>query len=210
MAVRSASKQSKAVEVEPVPAAPAESESSGASPESIAGHVEALICSSERPISRSQLVEALTASPDLAPIGAIDAAAVVRAVEHLNSAYEQGGRAFRIEQISGGYRLMTLPKFATTVSGLLKSRQHAKLSRAAIETLAIVAYRQPITRAELESIRGVACGEVLKGLMEKRLVTITGRAEEVGRPLLYGTTKQFLDAFGLSSVRDLPSVQDGG
>lgn len=210
MAVRSSSKQLKAVEVEPVPDAHADSEPSGASPELIAGHVEALICSSERPISRSQLVEALGASPDLAPLGPIDSAAVVRAVEHLNSAYGQGGRSFRIEQVSGGYRLMTLPMFAPTVSGLLKSRQNSKLSRAAVETLAIVAYRQPITRAELESIRGVACGEVLKGLMEKRLVTITGRAEEVGRPLLYGTTKQFLDAFGLSSVRDLPSIRDGG
>ena len=210
MAPRSGSTQSKAVEVEPIPDAPAESVASGASPELIAGHVEALICSSERPISRSQLVEALAASPDLASVAPIDTASVVRAVEHLNSAYDQGGRAFRVEQVSGGYRLMTLPRFAPTVSGLLKSRLHSKLSRAAIETLAIVAYRQPITRAELEAIRGVACGEVLKGLMEKRLVTNTGRAEEVGRPLLYGTTKQFLDAFGLSSVRDLPSMQDGG
>jgi segregation and condensation protein B len=82
------------------------------------------------------------------------------------------------------------------------------LSRAGLESLAIIAYRQPVTRAQLEAIRGVACGEVLRTLMDRRLITIKGRAEELGRPLLYATTKEFLDAFGLSSIKDLPSVGD--
>ena len=83
----------------------------------------------------------------------------------------------------------------------------SRLSRPAIETLAIIAYKQPITRAKLEAIRGVGCGEVLKSLLERRLIAVTGRAEELGRPMLYGTTRQFLDAFGIRSVKDLPSVE---
>ena len=83
-----------------------------------------------------------------------------------------------------------------------------RLSKPALETLAIIAYRQPVTRAELEAIRGVACGEVVRTLMERRLVKITGRAEELGRPMLYGTTRQFLDTFGLASVKDLPKPED--
>ena len=80
--------------------------------------------------------------------------------------------------------------------------------RAAVETLAIIAYKQPITRAQLEAIRGVSCGEVIKSLMDRRIITIKGRAEELGRPMLYGTTRQFLDHFGLASIKDLPTVQE--
>ncbi|MBY0261687.1 MAG: SMC-Scp complex subunit ScpB, partial [Phycisphaerales bacterium] len=115
---------------------------------------------------------------------------------------------FRIERIAGGYRVMTLPAFGPVLEAYHGKRERHALSRAAIETLAIIAYKQPITRAALESIRGVACGEVLRSLMERRLVTIVGRAEEVGRPMLYGTSKAFLETFGLASVKDLPSVDD--
>jgi segregation and condensation protein B len=100
---------------------------------------------------------------------------------------------------------MTLPEHAETLAEFHRSRLPGKLSRAAVETLAIIAYKQPITRAQLEAIRGVSCGEVLKSLMERRIVTIKGRAEELGRPMLYGTTKQFLDQFGLASINDLPT-----
>ena len=89
-----------------------------------------------------------------------------------------------------------------------RSRASTRLSKPALETLAIIAYRQPITRAELEAIRGVACGEVVRSLMERKMVKITGRAEELGRPMLYGTTRQFLDTFGLSSVKDLPKPEE--
>ena len=85
-----------------------------------------------------------------------------------------------------------------------------RLSRAALETLSIIAYRQPVTRASLEAIRGVACGEILRALLERRLVMIKGRAEELGRPMLYGTTKHFLDVFGLSSLKDLPKPEEFG
>lgn len=130
------------------------------------------------------------------------------AVELLNAHYTETKRAFRIESIAGGYRLMTLPKFAPVLEAYHGKRERHGVSRAALETLSIIAYKQPITRAGLENIRGVACGEVLRSLIERRLVTIVGRAEELGRPMLYGTTRAFLETFGLSSVKDLPSVED--
>ncbi len=126
----------------------------------------------------------------------------------LNESYAQSGRSFRIEQVAGGFRVMTLPAHAKVVASIHQARVWARLTRASIETLAIVAYKQPITRAQLDAIRGVACGEVLRTLMERRLVTIRGRAEELGRPILYGTTKQFLDHFGLSTLTDLPTLTE--
>lgn len=132
-------------------------------------------------------------------------AQVERAIAALNEAYEKTGRAFRIEAIAGGYRVMTLASLAEPVAAFRKAKQGGKLSKPAVESLAIIAYRQPITRQELEAIRGVSCGEVLRSLLERRLVTITGRAEELGRPMLYGTTKAFLDQFGLASLKDLPA-----
>jgi segregation and condensation protein B len=90
---------------------------------------------------------------------------------------------------------------------LHQQRQQSRLSQAALETLAIIAYRQPVMRAEIEAIRGVACGEVLRGLLERRMIRVTGRAEELGRPMLYGTTKEFLRLFGVAGLGDLPDVQ---
>ncbi|MGE3108525.1 MAG: SMC-Scp complex subunit ScpB [Phycisphaerales bacterium] len=130
------------------------------------------------------------------------------AIESLNSAYEQTGRAFRIELLAGGYRVMTLPRYSWAIAAYQGSRAKTSLSPAGLEALAIIAYKQPITRAKLEAIRGVACGEILRTLLDRRLITITGRAEELGRPLLYGTSKRFLELFGLSSLKDLPSADE--
>lgn len=179
--------------------------SSATPPESLvdaALAVEALLVTSDRPLSTEQLADAARAQPG----SVLDAADVEAAIASLNADYERTGRSFRIEKVAGGYRLMTLPEFAPVIAAHQKARASTRLSKAAIETLAIIAYRQPVTRAEVEAIRGVACGETIKTLMERRLVTIKGRAEEVGRPMLYGTTKQFLDAFGLSSLKDLPAT----
>ena len=129
-------------------------------------------------------------------------------IEALNGEYEKTGRSFRIESVAGGLQILTLPEFNEDIGRLKGVRNQAKLSQAALETLAIIAYRQPILRADLESIRGVACGEVLRGLMERRLVRIAGRAEELGRPMLYGTTKEFLEIFGLASLDDLPQAKE--
>jgi segregation and condensation protein B len=130
------------------------------------------------------------------------------AVAALNASYERTGRSFRVEAVAGGYRVMTLSRYAADIARLRSVKVSARLSRAAVETLAIIAYKQPITRAELEAIRGVSCGEVLKSLLERRLVTIKGRAEELGRPMLYGTTREFLDHFGLASIKDLPTIEE--
>jgi segregation and condensation protein B len=130
------------------------------------------------------------------------------AVATLNASYAETGRAFRIESLANGYQVLTLPAFGPLLARLKGERQQNRLSQAALETLAIIAYRQPILRADLESIRGVACGEVLKSLMDRRLVRIVGRAEEVGRPMLYGTTREFLRVFGLASPAELPQGKE--
>ena len=161
------------------------------------------------------VVEAILFTTDspLAPAKIANVAqAPLRAVKHaisaLNARYEQAGSAFRIEEIAGGFQMMTLGEYHEVLSRLLQVRADTRLSGAAMETLAIIAYRQPILRADIEVIRGVASGEVLRGLMEKQLVKIVGRAEVLGRPMLYGTTKRFLEIFGLASLEDLPRVEE--
>lgn len=129
---------------------------------------------------------------------------VRRAIERLNGSYAETSRTFRIAAVAGGWQIMTLPQFGPLLVRLRGERLQTRLSQAALESLSIIAYRQPILRADLESIRGVACGEILKSLMDRRLVRIVGRAEEVGRPMLYGTTKEFLRVFGIASLDDLP------
>jgi segregation and condensation protein B len=130
-----------------------------------------------------------------------------KAVKALNEQYQAGGRSFRVEQVAGGYQILTLPEFGDALKRLHQREADAKLTKAALETLAIVAYKQPILRADVEAIRGCACGETIRSLMEKHLVKIAGRAEEPGRPILYGTTKRFLELFGLNSLKDLPQSE---
>lgn len=164
--------------------------------------IEALVLSSDRPLSSGRLAEA-------AGLEAAGAAGAIRdAIAHLNEQYQATGRVFRIEPVAGGFRAVALPAYAGALAALHGARESHTLSRAALETLSIIAYRQPVTRADLEAIRGVACGEVLRSLLDKRLVDIAGRAEELGRPMLYATTRRFLEAFGLASIKDLPGVQD--
>lgn len=173
-------------------------------PVGIDAAVEAMLISVDRPIPAAKIAEPLGPLLD-APV---DAAAVEASVARLNEAYDREGRAFRIEPVSGGFRLMTRPEHAPVIAAMHRARATTRLSRASLETLAIIAYRQPMTRAELEAIRGVACGEVLRSLLERRMIKITGRAEELGRPMLYGTTAQFLDAFGLATIKDLPKPEE--
>ena len=171
--------------------------------------VEAMLICTERPLPAARIGEALVAAGLVRAEEAAGADRVARAaVEQLNREYEQGNRAFRIDAVAGGYRVMTVPGQAAAVAAIRGAQARTALSRAAVETLAIIAYKQPLTRASLEAIRGVACGEILRSLIDRRLVTIAGRAEEPGRPMLYGTTKRFLEVFGLSSLKDLPSVEE--
>lgn len=125
-------------------------------------------------------------------------------VRRLNGLYDEGHSAFRAEEIAGGFRLMSRPKFGSWLRRLHRSPIELRLSGPAMETLAVVAYRQPALRAEIEAIRGVDCGEILRQLMERELVRIAGRSDDLGRPYLYGTTRRFLEVFGMRGLDDLP------
>ena len=125
-------------------------------------------------------------------------------IGHLNRRYDEVGRAFHVKKIAGGYQMLTRPQFFDWINRLEHSPSRIRLSTAARETLTVVAYRQPIIKAEIESIRGVSCGEMLRQLLEKGLVKISGRSEDLGRPFLYATTRQFLAEFGFNSIQDLP------
>jgi segregation and condensation protein B len=125
-------------------------------------------------------------------------------LKQLQSRYDADGTAFQVHELAGGFQLLTRSAYHRWLAPLRRKADDIRLTGAAKETLAIVAYRQPIMRAEIEAIRGVHCGETLRLLMEKGLVKITGRDDSLGRPVLYGTTKKFLQHFGLKSLRDLP------
>jgi len=161
--------------------------------------LESLLFSTHHPLTAGRLAE-LMDLPTTRPLR--------KAIKALNGEYEQSGRSFRVEQVAGGYQLLTLPEYGEYLQKLHQRDADTKLTKAALETLAIIAYKQPILRAEIESIRGVQCGETIRSLMEKHLVKIAGRAEEPGRPILYGTTKRFLELFGLNSLKDLPQEQN--
>ncbi len=167
----------------------------------LSSRIEALILSSDRPLTESRMGELLGLS------GAGTTKTLRDAIDELNRQYLKSSRSFRIEKLAGGWQMLTLTQFGPLLARLHADRQTSKLSHAALETLSIIAYRQPIIRAEIEAIRGVACGEVLRGLLERRLIKIVGRAEELGRPMLYGTTSEFLKVFGLARIEDLPDVE---
>jgi len=157
--------------------------------------IEALLFSTHHPLTAGRLAE-LVDVKSTRPIR--------RAIKALNDRYESARGSFRIEQVAGGFQMLTLSEFGPLVKKLVQRDADAKVSPAAMETLAVIAYKQPILRADIEAIRGVACGETIRSLMEKRLVKIAGRAEVPGRPILYGTTKRFLEIFGLNALSDLP------
>jgi segregation and condensation protein B len=161
--------------------------------------VEAVLFASDEPLSAERLVNIVEA-------GSVKK--IRECIEKLNEKYNEGEFSFRIEQIAGGYQMMTLSEFNYWLKKLVRVRTDTKLSPAALETLAIVAYKQPVIRADIEAIRGVASGEVIRNLMFKGLVKMVGKAEVLGRPMLYGTTKKFLDIFGLHTLKDLPTVEE--
>ena len=158
---------------------------------------EAILFATDAPLPAAKIARIL---------GVGDARSVRKHIETLNARYEQTGAAFRIEEVGGGFQMLTLPAYNNWVGKLLSVRRETKLSPAALETLAVVAYRQPVLRANVEAIRGVTVGDVLNRLREMGLVKIVGRAEVIGRPMLYGTTRKFLEVFGLASLEDLPKV----
>jgi segregation and condensation protein B len=163
--------------------------------------VEAALFAADEPLSPRKLATVA---------GLADTAEARRQVEALRAFFQTDGSAFQIEEIAGGWQLRTRAEFHPWLVRLRRTYPDQlahRLSGAALETLAIIAYRQPIMRADIEGIRGVQCGELLGLLMEKGLVRIAGRDDSLGRPILYGTTKKFLQTFGLNSLKDLPEVE---
>ncbi len=168
--------------------------------------LEAVLMTADRALKAQAIIDPLnllesTADP-------ITQESLDAAIDALNEDYESTNRSFRIERVAAGYRIMTLPEFAPVVAAMHRARAGTRLTRTQLETLSIIAYRQPVTRAELENIRGVACGDIVRALMDRGLVKITGRAEVLGRPMLYGTTPRFLDTFGLANLKDLPKPEE--
>jgi segregation and condensation protein B len=168
--------------------------------------VEALIFASDEPISENEIIRAIKGI-DGEEIE-ITSADINQVVEELNKKYEENGNSFKIKKIANGFIFATTEISAKYVGFLSSEKSKRRLSQAALETLAIIAYKQPITKPELEQIRGVNSDYILNTLLEKNLITITGRAETIGRPLLYGTTIEFLKYFGLYNLSDLPKPRE--
>jgi len=159
--------------------------------------VEAVILGTPEPLSAQRIAAVV---PYAKP------AKIKKLVDELNSEYIAQGRAFEIVEVAGGYQMRTLPEFANQLQQIQPQRP-LRLSKAALETLAIVAYKQPVTRGDVEDVRGVDAGAVLRSLLERKLVRLAGHKEVPGRPMLYGTTRRFLEVFGLESLEDLPSLR---
>ena len=161
--------------------------------------IEALLFASDAPLSAADLARG---EEDL------DEAGVVAAIEALRAEYEAEGRAFQVYEIAGGFQLLTRPEYSPHLERFETVPRNTRLSAAALEVLAIIAYRQPIGRSEVEEIRGVGSAHVLRTLQDLDLIEIVGRGEGLGRPLLFGTTQRFLDHFGFSSLEDLPKPDE--
>lgn len=161
--------------------------------------VEALILASPDPLGGKKIADMID---DLTP------SKVAQAVAALNNNYMEIGSSFRIREISGGYQFYIVNEFAGFVQEMFARRRKLRLTRASLETLAIIAYKQPVTKVEIEQIRGVASDGVIHNLLEKKMLTITGRAATVGKPLQYGTTDEFLKFFGLNKIADLPKMSE--
>ena len=175
--------------------------------------IEALLFSAQRPLTPKELVSAIKgagAEDELAPneFAKTNEAEVSAALEQLKIEYIEQGRAFQVLEKADGWQLASDPAYARWVRGLFPAAKPQRLSPPALETLAIIAYRQPITRADVEVVRGVAIDGVLQSLMERGLVKIAGRAEVPGRPLLYETTQFFLEHFGLKNLDELPNAEE--
>ena len=168
--------------------------------------IESLIFASDEPISSTEIVKAIKEidGDDIS----VTNKDVEETVDYLNNCYEENDRAFRILRIANGFTFGTKPEYAKYIGYLSSEKSRRRLSQAALETLAIIAYKQPITKPEIETIRGVNSDYIINSLLEKNLITIKGRAETIGRPLLYGTTDEFLMYFGLNKIADLPKPRE--
>jgi segregation and condensation protein B len=161
--------------------------------------IEALLFASDTPLSINKLKAVLDELPDDKIKGLVD---------ELNRKYEENNQSFAIREIAGGYQMYTRPEYAPWINPLYSLKKAQRLSHAGLETLAIIAYRQPVVKSTLDQIRGVDSGGVIHTLLERKFITILGREESAGRPLIYGTTEEFLVYFGLKDLKDLPRIEE--
>ncbi len=177
--------------------------------------LEGLLFAAREPLAASAIQTALKEAAELHPeaangfdAGKVSVTEIEAALSKLAEACNANGRGVELRQIAGGYQLRTAPALDPWIAQLTQTARPGRLTPAALETLAIIAYRQPITRAQVESIRGVAVDGVLASLLDRDLVMVAGRADAPGRPQLYVTTAQFLEAFGLKDLHELPQVEE--
>jgi len=161
--------------------------------------VLALLFASDEPLSARKLS---------AIVDDVDVGDIRDSIERLGARIRMTSPCIQLESVAGGWQLSTNPEYAGYIARLYSGRRKQRLSRAALETLAIIAYKQPVTRADIENIRGVSCGGVLTTLLERTLIRIVGKAKVLGAPFLYGTTQEFLEYLGINSLKDLPSMKD--
>ena len=167
-------------------------------------HIESLIFAADRPVGVDEIQECL----ELALETLVASHDIQAALQHLKDRYAEDLYAFELVEIAGGYQFLTKPAYHAAVNTFLRQSARKRLSAAALETLAIIAYKQPVTKPELEAIRGVSCDYSIQKLLEKELIAIAGRSETAGKPLLYGTSDKFMDYFGMKSLQDLPKLRD--
>ncbi len=170
----------------------------------LALHIESLIFASEQPVKLEEIISCLEACFETT----VHEPDVLKALVAIEEKFKSDEFSFALNQINEGYVFLTKGAYHNIIGQYLKLNTRKMLSKAALETLAIIAYKQPVTKSELESIRGVNCDYTIQKLLDKELVSIAGRSDGPGRPLLYGTSERFMDYFGLKSIADLPKLKD--
>ncbi|GAA5032349.1 hypothetical protein GCM10011506_24010 [Marivirga lumbricoides] len=167
-------------------------------------HIEALIFCATSPLKPQEIHRCLSEMFEAdVPLKDIEAA-----LEKILVKYQSDDYAFQVEKVAGGFQFMTKPAYQASIGIMLKQQSKKRLSTSALETLSIIAYKQPITKGEMEQIRGVNCDYTVQKLLEKELVEIKGKADAIGRPLLYGTSQNFMEYFGINDLKDLPTPKD--
>ncbi|MEP0986252.1 SMC-Scp complex subunit ScpB [Ekhidna sp.] len=170
----------------------------------LANHIQALVFCSPKPIAEDEIQDCLKEMFDAdVPVADIQSGLVT-----IETRFQSDDFAMELVKSGGGYQFLTKPAYQASIGILLKQQSKKRLSNSALETLSIIAYKQPITKSEAEQIRGVSCDYSIQKLLEKELVEIKGKSEGVGRPLLYGTSQKFMDYFGINDLKELPTPKD--
>jgi len=167
-------------------------------------HIQALIFCAQAPVAIEDLQKCLAEVLQQE----ISISDVLESIEEINQRLTNDAFAFQIYAIGGGYQFLTKPDYQQAISLFLKQKSKRKLSASSLETLAIIAYKQPISKSGVEQIRGVSCDYAIQKLLEKELIQIKGKADTIGRPIIYGTTQKFMDYFGINHLKDLPQLKD--